>query len=237
MKEGTRDGLTNSPPHPRIDNSTNDRNPEINQWWSTMDNLSDVYYLVQLMFRQIFVYLRDLILYKFFWLAATSDDFDSSDSTLRGLTSRNLTADVLAFSVICAVLFLLVMLSSKCERDEGRPYVSTGIETVSVNFEENLCRPLHISSNATDCLDACGDTIFPRRRILERNLSHESFSRVRSSNRKRNRCILKRSIFGLTGAQLHSSQSTQTEKLLPKICQKWLVRRTRSGLVYGKYPV
>lgn len=202
-----------------------------------MDQLSNVYYLMQLLVRQVFVYLRDLILYKFFWLSTVDEDFDAADSKLHGLSFRNLTADLIAFSVICVVLFVIVTLTSKCEKEEGRsPYATAGIEAVPVDFQESLCR-ISNASSSTVRYEACGDSIFPRGRIPERNFSHESFSRVRPVNRRRTRCVLKKSIFGLTGVQLHNSQSTQTQKLVPKMNYKWVVRRTRSGLVYGKYPL
>ncbi|XP_033336015.2 uncharacterized protein LOC117226114 isoform X1 [Megalopta genalis] len=206
-----------------------------------MDHLGNFYYLVQLIVQQVFVYLRDLIRYKV-WLTADDENLDSFDSKLQGLSFRNLTADLVAFSVICIVLFILVNLTSKCEKAEDPDsYAFAGIETiisdlvpdrVPVDLEGSLCR---VSNASSVRFEACGDSMFHRGRIPERNFSHESFSRMHRSNRRRPRCILKKSIFGLTGNQLHNSQSTQTHKLASKPNQKWFVRRTRSGLVYGKY--
>ncbi|XP_029037646.1 uncharacterized protein LOC114873457 [Osmia bicornis bicornis] len=207
----------------------------ISQWRSIMDNLSDIYYLVQLIVRQVFIYLRDLILQKFFWIAAINDDFDASDTRFRGLTFRNLTADIVAFSVLCSVLFILVMFASKCEKDCRQLYASAGIETVTAGLSEN---PYCVSStSSTNCFHACGDSICTRGRIPKRNFSDEDVIRVRSA-KKRTTTIPKRSIFGLNSIQPQNCQSTQTmERIYQKSSQKWLIRKTRSGQIYGKYPV
>ncbi|XP_076161709.1 uncharacterized protein LOC143143847 [Ptiloglossa arizonensis] len=210
----------------------------ISQWRSMMDNLSDVYYLVQLIVRQIFVYLRDMILYKFIWLVTANDEIDYTDSKLRGLTSRNITADVLAFVILCTVLFLIVMLASKCEKEEGQLYASPGIQPLSTDFQEEPYRVSGAGSGTSNCFYASGDSARSRGRpIPKRNFSDENFVRVRTIERKRNKSILKKSIFGLSGVQSLNSQSTQTEHTLHKNNSRWLVRRTRSGQIYGKYPV
>ncbi|KAG6794666.1 uncharacterized protein LOC108000622 isoform X2 [Apis cerana] len=208
------------------------------QWRSMMDNLSDIYYLVRLIIRQVSIYLRDLILYKFFWIATNNENFDNSDSKLRSITLRNVTTDIVAFSVICIILFLLVILASKCEKDEVRNvFESAGIETITVEHPEDQFCVSNVTSSSTNCVHACGDSIFSRGRIQNRNYSDEDISRVRSSSKKRS-AIPKKSIFGLNVAQPQNSQSTQTtDKIFYKNNQKWLIRRTRSGHIYGKYPI
>ncbi|XP_017797791.1 PREDICTED: uncharacterized protein LOC108578892 [Habropoda laboriosa] len=206
------------------------------QWQSMMENLSDIYYLVQLIIRQVSIYLRDLIIYKFFWLATGNDDFDLSDTKLRNLTLRNITTDIFAFSIICLVLFLLVVLSSKCEKNESQIYAPTGIETLTVDLPDDpFC---HSNASSTNCFHACGDSLCSRGRIPKRNFSDEDVTRVRSSGEKRTMRIPKKSIFALNSIQPQNSQSTQTtHKIYHQTTQKWLIRRTRSGQVYGKYPV
>ncbi|XP_043260640.1 uncharacterized protein LOC122402138 [Colletes gigas] len=197
-----------------------------------MDNLSDIYYLVQIIVYQIFDYLQDLILYKFLWLVSTNDEIDYSVSKV--LASRNMTADVLAFFVLCAILFLIAMFTcftSKCEKDEGRDNATAGIEIVSTEFQEEP----YWSFSATSCFDACGDSVCGHGRALKRNFSDESLTRIRGVDRKRHKRILKLSIFGLSGVQAQNSQSTRTEMMARKSSQTWLVRRTRSGQIYGKY--
>ncbi|CAK9801903.1 hypothetical protein ANTPLA_LOCUS3001 [Anthophora plagiata] len=208
------------------------------QWESMMDNLSDIYYLVQLIIRQVFIYLQDLIIYKFFWLATGNEEFNPSDSKLRNLTLRNITTDIFAFSIICLVLFLLVVLASKCEKNENQIYAPTGIETVTVDLPDDpFCRS-NISSNTTNCFHACGDSICSRGRIAKRNYSDEDIGRVRLTKEKRTMRIPKKSIFALNSSQPQNSQSTQTaQKIYHQSTQKWLIRRTRSGQVYGKYPI
>ncbi|XP_076679995.1 uncharacterized protein LOC143375103 [Andrena cerasifolii] len=208
------------------------------QWPSMMENLSDVYYLVQLIVRQIFVYIRDLILHKFLWLATNKDHLEASDSKLRSLTSRNITADILAFGILCTVLFFLVVLASKCEKDHGARYASAAMETCpSLDMHEDS-RCISSSSSTTCFLHACGDGKSPRGRFTKRNFSDGDFARVRSGTRMHPTSILKKSIFGLSAAQPQSSQSTQTTvQILQKTNHRWLLRRTRSGQVYGKYPV
>ncbi|XP_076750458.1 uncharacterized protein LOC143423197 [Xylocopa sonorina] len=212
----------------------------INHWRSIMDNLSDICYLVRLIVHQISIYLRDLILYKFFWMATSNDDFVDQDTKLRSLTFRNIATDVVAFSIICVVLFVLVVLTSKCEKNEDRLYASAGIETVTVDRPQQD-RPFRVSSTtsgATGYFHACGDSICSRGRIPKRNYSDEDVSRVRTSNEKRVTQIPKKSIFGLGTVQPQNSQSTQTtNKVFVRNTQKWLIRRTRSGHVYGKYPI
>ncbi|CAL7951005.1 unnamed protein product [Xylocopa violacea] len=210
------------------------------QWQSIMDNLSDIYYLVRLIIHQVSIYLRDLILYKFFWMATNNDDFVDSDTKLRNLTFRNVATDIVAFSVICVILFLLVVLTSKCEKNEGRLYTSAGIETVTMDRPQQdlpFCVS-NTSAGTIGCFHACGDSICSRGRIPKRNYSDEDISRVRTSNEKRLTKIPKKSIFGLSVVQPQNSQSTQTtDKIFVRNTQKWLVRRTRSGHVYGKYPI
>lgn len=75
---------------------------------------------------------QDLILYKVFWIATNNDNFDASDAKLRGITLRNVTTDIVAFSVICIVLFLLVVLASKCEKSEDQFFTPVGIETLVI---------------------------------------------------------------------------------------------------------
>ncbi|XP_053988545.1 uncharacterized protein LOC128881494 [Hylaeus volcanicus] len=211
----------------------------IGQLRSMMDNLSDVYYLVQLIVRPIFVYLRDLILHKFVWLVATNDEVDYSDSKQRGIATRNITGDVLAFSVLCTVLFLIAMLTSKCDKDEEQPYASAAIETVSSDVQQGT-HPYYVpsaASSSTNCFYACGDLIRVPERIPTRSPSDDSLSRVRVVHRKRSKGILKKSIFSLSCAWPQNSQSTQTEKTFHKTSQTWLIRRTRSGHIYGKYRV
>ncbi|KOC69401.1 hypothetical protein WH47_09359 [Habropoda laboriosa] len=194
---------------------------------------------------------QDLIIYKFFWLATGNDDFDLSDTKLRNLTLRNITTDIFAFSIICLVLFLLVVLSSKCEKNESQIYAPTGIETLVVElfrrkkeFYNGLTVDLpddpfcHSNASSTNCFHACGDSLCSRGRIPKRNFSDEDVTRVRSSGEKRTMRIPKKSIFALNSIQPQNSQSTQTtHKIYHQTTQKWLIRRTRSGQVYGKYPV
>ncbi|KAK9300399.1 hypothetical protein QLX08_006930 [Tetragonisca angustula] len=207
----------------------------ISQWQTMMDNLSDIYYLVRLIIHQISIYLRDLILYKVFWIATSNDNFDASDAKLRGITLRNVTTDIIAFSVICIVLFLLVVLASKCEKSDGQFFTPVGIETVATDLPENpFCVPN--TSSSTNCFHACGDSIFSRQRVPKRNFSDEDVARVRSCETRAAR-IPKKSIFGLTTSQPQNPQSIQTaRKMFHKNNQKWLIRRTRSGHIYGKYP-
>ncbi|XP_017760542.1 PREDICTED: uncharacterized protein LOC108551053 [Eufriesea mexicana] len=206
------------------------------QWQSIMDNLSHIFYLVRLIIRQVSIYLRDLILYKIFWMAA-NDEYNTSDSKL-GVTLRNLTTDILAFCVICIVLFFLVLLASKCEKDETQLFTSAGIETVTVDLAEDPFCISNTSSSTTNCILACGDSIYPRGRIRKRNFSDEDMSRVRSCSKKRVASIPKKSIFGLAVSQPQNSQGTQTtDKIFQNTTQKWLIRRTRSGNIYGKYPI
>ncbi|KAK1129885.1 hypothetical protein K0M31_019588 [Melipona bicolor] len=250
----------------------------ISQWQTMMDNLNDIYYLVRLIIHQISVYLRDLILYKVFWIATGNDNFDASDAKLRGITLRNVTTDIVAFSVICIVLFFLVVLASKCEKSEDQFFTPVGIETlvikvidvtekgndlnlilvrvkifkfpnvetliflqftssVATNLSENpFCVPN--TSSSTNCFHACGDSIFSRQRVPKRNFSDEDVARVRFCNETRAARIPKKSIFGLTTSQPQNPQSIQAaRKMFHKNNQKWLIRRTRSGHIYGKYPV
>lgn len=87
--------------------------------------------------------------------------------------------------------------------------------------------------------NAWGDTTLNELNV-ESRLSSQKFggrSRLPFLSRKRKG---KPSIIELRGTHSQHSQSTQTdERFIQRVTSKrdWLIRRTRSGHVYGKYPM
>lgn len=132
---------------------------------------------------------------------------------------------------------LLNWLKQQIEHFQMKFFPWSITHRITVEHPEDQFCVSNVTSSSTNCVHACGDSIFSRGRIQNRNYSDEDISRVRSSSKKRN-TIPKKSIFGLNVAQPQNSQSTQTtDKIFYKNNQKWLIRRTRSGHIYGKYPI
>ncbi|XP_043281533.1 uncharacterized protein [Venturia canescens] len=210
-----------------------------------MENLSDMYYLIRFIVGRIFVYLRDIILHELSWFPDENGDIDASEAKARGHPfSRKAVADFVAFFTICAVFGSFFVFSTKCNKEEQSAYdpprpVSAESEGEPLELLEDdeytICNTPVGSSHQ----NAWGDATMGELDV-ERPLSRQKFggrSRVPFLSKKRNG---KPSMIELRGTHSQHSQSTQTnERLLQRVTNKrdWLIRRTRSGHIYGKYPM
>lgn len=97
---------------------------------------------------------------------------------------------------------------------------------------------VYASSRITDPLNTCGDTYFSQE--ILRSSSRPLKSVCMKSKRSKNLNLPGSSIKKVHSDHLQYSQSTQTNMRIlskPIKSQEWIVRRTRSGQIYGKYPV
>ncbi|KAK2587397.1 hypothetical protein KPH14_003112 [Odynerus spinipes] len=219
-----------------------------------MGNMSDLYYLLQLILPEVFLYTRDTILHEFPWLAKTNDDMDDLESKMRGNTSRHISLDMLALSSVCALFVIILIIFGKCFKNESDHYPAVPSVPIPTDLPMVYpqCSEKSINTGIMDPLHACGDTFF-NQEIHQSNIPFESeFTKSQqsdnsnfpgSSNSTSSLNFPSCSNFPLTKTRSdHSqhSQSTQTNHRIFKKAarsQGWLIRRTRSGLVYGKYPL
>ncbi|RLU21829.1 hypothetical protein DMN91_006205, partial [Ooceraea biroi] len=167
-------------------------------------------------------------------LTSTSKNFDDASSKIRNVTSQQ-SADVLVFFAICGVFFAFMILSASTPKNQVSSYDTSNIETISTAFEEDPSWYSSSSStNSMNCFHACGDSIGSSRDIVSgvQDLPCPPVCENRISPRS-----------GTSSHNVrHSSHSQNLKKrrlnhlVSQTIPQEWLIRRTRSGHIYGKYP-
>ncbi|KYN35079.1 hypothetical protein ALC56_10548 [Trachymyrmex septentrionalis] len=100
-----------------------------------MDNLIDVYYLIQLIVWQILIFLRDFVFREFTWFAPAEEDLDNTSSKIRAVTSQHSAADLFIFLVICGLLFTFMILSTNSPKSETSRYNINNIEKLTFIIE------------------------------------------------------------------------------------------------------
>ncbi|XP_024938730.1 uncharacterized protein LOC112494058 isoform X2 [Cephus cinctus] len=188
-----------------------------------MNNLSDVCYVFQLIVHQIFVYLRDFILNEFSRFTVESQDVEGSTKS-QGSLSRHALADFVAFFTLCGFLGIFVLISAKSSKDDEE-FVTSTISTTSRNMN-SYCR-------------ASGDICFPNDPCTRNGYKYDVsvITCPRNANLTRSQFVA--AIRNQSKFTRHS-QSTQTdERTFKRVAcvQDWMIRKTRSGHVYGKYPI
>ncbi|KAL6441826.1 hypothetical protein ACFW04_002327 [Cataglyphis niger] len=199
-----------------------------------MDNLGDIYYLVQLIVRQILIFLRDFIFRELTWFMPAEENFDNANSRILGVAPQHPAADFFVLFTVCSLLFAFMILSTNSPKNEMSHHDIINIETISTAFE-NDSSPLWYSkaanSSLINYLHAC-NTNNPSRDIIlkEQNILHPTFSKCRGSLQSKTLNV--RSIYS------QNSRKTQVSHPSPQTTSReWLIRHTRSGHVYGKYPI
>ncbi|KAL0110498.1 hypothetical protein PUN28_013837 [Cardiocondyla obscurior] len=199
-----------------------------------MDNFGSVYYLLQLIVRQILIFLREFIFHEFTWFAPVEETFHGSDSKIRAATSQQPITDVFIFLAICGFFFLFMILSADPIKSGGSSYDRNNIETISVALEEDPSSFWYSkTAGLMSCVHACGDSIDPSRNVIStiQNISRPAISNIRVSSQS------KLSNYNARSNYLKHSQKTPAGRSVSQVTpQEWLIRRTRSGHVYGKYP-
>ncbi|XP_011635870.1 uncharacterized protein LOC105426368 [Pogonomyrmex barbatus] len=269
-----------------------------------MDNVSDVYYLVQLIVRQIWIFLQDFIFREFTWFASTEENLDNADSKIRAMPQQHPIADLFVFLAICGLLFAFMILSVNSPKNEASDDTSN-IETISMTLEEDPSSFWYqrtTRSSLISCHHACGDSIGPSHNVVPKiqNISSPIISNTRisapsldppqqkiidqstsspscdfnpsSSNLCNNtndnfngiadeiarlfksnlgNAFLFHEINSLSSylnplasrisrarlSYVKHTRKTQTGRVSQTTPRDWLIRRTRSGHVYGKYPI
>ncbi|XP_018371396.1 PREDICTED: uncharacterized protein LOC108766548 [Trachymyrmex cornetzi] len=201
-----------------------------------MDNLIDVYYLVQLIVWQILIFLRDFVFHKFTWFAPVEEDLDNTSPKIHAVAPQHPAADLFIFLIICGLFFTFMILSTNYPKSEASHYDINNIETISTALEEDQSSFWYLTTELTNCFYACGDLIGPSGDIVSKmqNISRPIISNTRISQHKESRI----SHYNAHSSYINHSQKTQANRPVSKtIPRKWLIRRTRSGHVYGKYPI
>ncbi|XP_033214740.1 uncharacterized protein LOC117171490 [Belonocnema kinseyi] len=206
-----------------------------------MNNLTDMYYLLQLIIRNVFAFLRDILIKELPRLLTSTIKVENiENSKIRTPSAiKHVTADFAAFFIICAFLGVLVFLSAKCTKeDEDNRFSHKRTETISADFPDDPIYhlPRSLITKAIKYYHDRGDEYFseegesPRRDnyIYEHDYSHR-------------KNLSTSSIFA-NQSDNNSQYSESTQKgwrNLKKVnkSQHWLIRKTRSGHVYGKYPI
>ncbi|XP_025268605.1 uncharacterized protein LOC112639330 [Camponotus floridanus] len=199
-----------------------------------MDTLSDIYYLMQLIVRQILIFLRDFIFRELTWFTLAEENFDNANSKILDVAPHPAT-DFFVLFTVCGLLFAFMILPTNSIKNEASNYDLNNIEMISTTFENSS--PLWYSKPANSSLISyfhdC-NSINPSRDTVpkQQNISHPSFSKCRVSLQS------KASNYKVRSIRSRHSHKTQVNYLASQtIGREWLVRRTRSGHVYGKYPI
>ncbi|XP_018398167.1 PREDICTED: uncharacterized protein LOC108776138 isoform X1 [Cyphomyrmex costatus] len=201
-----------------------------------MDNLIDVYYLIQLIVRQILIFLRNFVFHEFTWFAPTEEDLDTTSSKIHAVAPQHPAADLFVFLVVCGLLFAFMMLSMNSPKSEESRYDISNIETISMTLEEDPSSFWYSTAELTNCFHACGDSIGPSCDTVPKmqNISRSVISNTRMLQRTESRI----SHCNTHSNHIKHSQKTRANRPVSQTMpREWLIRRTRSGQVYGKYPI
>ncbi|XP_029173801.1 uncharacterized protein LOC114942576 [Nylanderia fulva] len=198
-----------------------------------MDNLGDIYYLVQLIAWQIFIYLRDFIFYEFTWFTPSAENHDDSEI----LTPQHPAAEFFVLFTVCGFIFAFMILSGNSSKNEMSNHGIYDIETISTTFKNDpssLWYSKTANLNLTNYFHAC-DLINSSHDIVlkKQNISYPTFSKCRMSRHS------KTSNCSVSSVYPQHFQKTQVKNYpsAQATSREWLIRRTRSGHVYGKYPI
>ncbi|KAF7398558.1 hypothetical protein HZH66_006455 [Vespula vulgaris] len=198
-----------------------------------MGNISDVYYLLQLILPEVYVYIHDSILREFPWPNESNvDDMDNLESKTRNNIPKHISSDLITLPFICVLLFIILIILEKFFKNDSNHYASA----TNISIPNDLPM-VYANTRITDPLHSCGDTFFSQE-ILQP--SNPLQSMCVKSQQSKNLNLPGSSITKVHSEHLQHSQSTQTSlRILSKATksQEWVVRRTRSGQIYGKYPV
>ncbi|XP_032668090.1 uncharacterized protein LOC116842660 [Odontomachus brunneus] len=204
-------------------------------WRWSMDNLRNVYYFIQLIARQILIFLRDFIFYKFAWFVTTEEDCDNANPKIRAVTPQHAdtVSDLVVLLAICGLLFAFMILSANSPKNEASNCeMIRQVEAMPMAFEDETT--FFCSSLANSQLTRCCDSPVDSRDVVveTREISRPAVSKSNVSTARRPSEHYARS------SHPHKCAKTQTNCLVAQTTpRKWLVRRTRSGHIYGKYSV
>ncbi|XP_024889633.1 uncharacterized protein LOC112466016 [Temnothorax curvispinosus] len=128
-----------------------------------------------------------------------------------------------------------MILSANSPKSGVSSYDTSNIEMISMALEEDPSSFWYSKTvGLTSCFNACGDSIHPSHDVVSKmqNISRPAISNTRVSPQSRISSYKARS------SCIKHSQKTQAGRLVSQMTpREWLIRRTRSGHVYGKYPI
>ncbi|KAI4504181.1 hypothetical protein M0802_000652 [Mischocyttarus mexicanus] len=189
-----------------------------------MGNISDAYCLLQLILPEIYIYIRDIVLREIPWPGESNEDkMDDLESKTRNNNPKNISPDLIALPCICALLFIILIVFGKIFKNDSNHYPSV----TNVSIPNDHLPMVYANSRIKNPLHSCGDTLFSQE-ILQ-------LQRSKDLNFPPSSSVMK-----VRSELFQNSQGTQTNpRVLNKFFkpQEWMVRRTRSGQIYGKYPV
>ncbi|XP_012538377.3 uncharacterized protein LOC105837821 [Monomorium pharaonis] len=204
-----------------------------------MDNLGGVYYLIELIVKQILIFVRNFAFREFIWFASAEEDsLDNENLKTRVIEPHNSIADFFVFLAVCGLLFIFMIVSTNSSKNEASNYDASNIETISMALEEDPSSFWYsrTAGLTTSCFHACGDSIGLSCDIPKmRNISHPVISNTKvlphkesrvSNHNARSSYIIK-----------HSSKTQTGHPIYQTTSREWLIRCTRSGQIYGKYPI
>ncbi|XP_011876479.1 PREDICTED: uncharacterized protein LOC105566797 isoform X2 [Vollenhovia emeryi] len=173
--------------------------------------------------------VQNFVFHEFTWFAPAEEAFDNEDSKIRAVAPQHPATDLLVFLAICGLLFVFMILSSNSPKNGAPSYDTSNIET-----EDPSSFWYSRTAGLTNCYHACGDSIAPSRDVASKmpNVSRRAVSNAKMSPQSRSLNYNARSCYS------KHSQKTQASRPVSQMTpREWLIRRTRSGHVYGKYPV
>ncbi|XP_051167466.1 uncharacterized protein LOC127285473 [Leptopilina boulardi] len=204
-----------------------------------MENFENMYHQLQIVIQKILAYLRDLVIYEFPKIFSTNElngtmcEMEQLKNLLTSSIENNFV-DLAAFFILCSFIMVVIILSIKGNKDEGGDDFidKSSINRIFIDLPEDSIYqfPKNWKSETKYNRDR-GDEYFsegeesPRKEIRKKKYKSRKNSNTPS-------------IYG-DYIDSSSSQFTQrTENVKNKLSrQHWLIRKTRSGHIYGKYPI
>ncbi|KAF7993091.1 hypothetical protein HCN44_005872 [Aphidius gifuensis] len=210
-----------------------------------MDQDNDLFDILQLLFQRLYVYIRDfpeIIQKEFlsFFQKAEIQEPELNDYSFS--LSKYSIADLLAFYTICAVLGILIVVTTRNNRIpesciDYTPSPTPEINVPLVDLTEDDTPDRDSLYELPRLAHPWGDSIAePERLIPQRIYFYQPKTRPY--------CCSIESRPSHISVRSTSSHQFQTTRAKDQLYQRqsnnindWLIRRTRSGQIYGKYPI
>ncbi|KAG8039282.1 hypothetical protein G9C98_003589 [Cotesia typhae] len=208
----------------------------------SMEPVRQLFHVLQVIFRRIFIYIKDFIVNEFIPLIVDLNNFEVREEKIRYLTlSKQLFADLAAFFIIFALFAIFLYFSTQYafENDHCAPAIDPQPENppiVDLTEDENnpdsvfelpmLNHPRGDASTGPEKI-----ILRKKHQILRKSRPYCIFTDNESS----------RSAISVKTTQSQHSQPViihpDIRSLNPDGFNSWIIRRTRSGQIYGKYPI
>ncbi|XP_057319015.1 uncharacterized protein LOC130663669 [Microplitis mediator] len=208
----------------------------------SMEQIKDLFYLLQIICQRTFTYLKDIVLTEFIPFVVDLSNFEVREHKIRYLTfSKQAVADLATFIIIFALFATFLYLSTQYsdEIEHCTPEIDPPPENppvVDLTEDEND-RDSVYEMPTVNYPWGDGSTgpekIIPRRKNLTQRKSRPYC--ISTDNESTRSAIS----IKMTQSQ-HSHLAPTDSKIFNRpadFTNSWIIRRTRSGQIYGKYPV